>query len=435
MSNQHQTRQPLFRLAYNSIRAHKWINLRLCFVFACLATLICLFTAFHVSIASRQQELFDNSISSNYFYGTNEADDVFAQYGMPKASNYYTVGRYNFSSLMKEYVGVAAPTVTANYIALEVNGITYHYSSDGTPSPLWLYTGNVFNELDTAELNERYGITQPYLGDFPRDGTNEALISEDILKAYGLKAKDVVGKRIRMYVEGNLALIPSYIDITGVIVSEYYTLSGHGETWQISPTVVFAANNRVPFYNVDTLRVYAFDEWTSLDYDTLSQIARESGLAYCAADSYSQRAFLERIRVIVSNLYVVIGSLLVVGLILTVMLMIDKFVKIFSRTGGVLLSCGLKQANLYKLLFAQIVIMFLLALPITLIGAFVGYVLIVELVGLGTGIAMTISSELLVTFSLIGAVTVFAVAMAFFAFSALRLRNKTVKDLLITEVE
>lgn len=433
MNNQ-QSKQPLFRLAYNSIRAHKWINVRLCLVFACLAVLICLFTAFNVSIASRQQELFDNSISSNYFYGTSEADEFLTQYNLPNA-NKYTVGRYNFSSLMEQYVGQAVPTVTANYIALEVNGNTYHYSSEGEPNPLWLYSGNVFNELDSAELSVRFGITKPYKGRLPSDGTNEALISEDILKAYGLRPEDVVGKRIRMHVEGNLTLIPSYIDITGVILSEYYTLSGHSEAWQIAPMVVFAENNRVPFSNIDTLYVYAFDEWSSLDYSELSQIAKDSGLAYCATGSYSQRAFLERIRVIVSNIYAVIGAILVVGLVLTVMLMIDKFVRIFSHTGGVLLSCGLEQANLYKLLFAQIVIMFLFALPIALVGSIAGYALIVRLVGMGTGITMAISADLLLAFSLIGAVAVFAIAMVFFGFSALRLRKKTVKDLLTAEVE
>lgn len=422
-------RKPLYKLAYASVKAHKWINVKLCLAFACLAVLLSLFTAFHLAIENKRANLEDDGISANYLYSQSEVTDLLAEKKMPSVATTYSIKRYDFSDLMMQYVGEEVDTVTANYVALEVNGKTYHFKWKN-PRPLWLYAGNPFNDLDKQELAERFGLTDIYTGSYPRSYTNEALISERILDAYGLTAEDVIGKRIRLYVEGDLTLIPSYIDVTGVIAREYYQLAGHkSDWWQIAPTVVFAEQNRVPFYTTQTINIYTFDSWPSMDIHGVSQLGNY-GMQYCGTTIYSQREVLSDIKIIVTEVYIVVGSILAAGLALTVMLMIDRYVNVFSRSAGILLSCGLQQNALYELLFVQIFFIFLLALPIAAVGTAAGYYIITALVSLGTGITLTISVTLLIALILLGAAVVFVVAVVFYGFALLRIRKKTVKQLL-----
>lgn len=422
--------QPLFKLAANSIRAHKWINAKLCLVFACLSILICLFTCFHVAIEDKSSSMLTGSLSANYLYSEKDVQNQLAEYDMPNVKESYTVFKFDFSKLMEQYVGEKVPTVTANYVTLEVNGVKYSYRGEEL-TPLWVYAGNPFNSLDQQELKQKYDSDTLYVGNFPRENTNDALISERILASYGLKAKDVVGRRMRMYVGDDLTLIQTHVDVTGVIVDGYYDLEGHSEAWrQLAPTLVLAKKNRVPFSNIVTVNIYTFESWPTVSINEIKSLQSSLKASYCGVEIYKQRNNLNRIRTIVSNVYVVIGSILAVGLILTVMLMIDKFVRIFARTAGILLSCGLQQNNLYKLLFSQITLMFLLALPLAAVGATCGYVFITWAMSIGTSVTLSVSAALMLEFLLLSVLAVFAVATIFFGFAVLRLRNKSVKQLL-----
>lgn len=425
-------RQSLFRLATGSMKAHAWINAKLCLVFVCMAVLVCLFTAFTMSVENRRKEIFEANTSSNYMYGESDETELLARYGLDNYK-YYTVQRYNLGKSMKDYVGEEIPTVTTNYVTLRLGTLSYNFDEDKTPEMLWLYKGDPFNDIDVEELNARFPeVGTLYTGAFPRTGTDEVLISEKLLDEYGLAPDDVVGSTLSIWL-GEKYELPFTVKVVGVICKEYYQLSGHkSDSWQIAPSVVAAAENSIPAVNVpvDTFHVYAFDKWSTLSVDELYALSEEGNLSYCGINSYQQRLYLDKIRTVVTNIYFVIGSILAGGLLLTVMLMIDKFVAVFSRFGGVLLSCGLEQNNLVKLLLVQILMLFLLSIPVALVGALVGYALIVELVELGTGFSMTVSTPTLMALLAVATAVVLVAALIFFGIAAFRLRKKTCKQLM-----
>ena len=366
-------------------------------------------------------------------YSASDRKELLKENGLTHF-NEYTVQRYNLNDLMKEHVNADVPTVTTNFITLQLNKVLYRYSSKETPEMLWMFRGFTFNSSDVRELRTRFGIDSPYIGSLPKDGTNEALVSEALLEKYGLKADDVMGKQLSIILGENVTPIDQHITVTGVIVEQFYELSGHRKSkTQIVPTVVLAQRNLSLLTKIDVLYVYEFTEWQNLSAGELSDICSEGDLVYCGLSSYNQRAFLDNIKTVVVNVFYVVGSMLTVGLLLTVMLTIDKFVTVFSRICGILLSCGLDPRNMYRLLLAQILLLFLLALPVALVGALVGYAVIVELMAIGTGMSMTVSTMTLVLLLALAFVAVLLAALAFFGFAALRVRKLSVKGMLTAE--
>ncbi len=422
-------RQPLFRLAFAAIKAHPRINLKLCLVFVSLSVLICLFTAFTMSVDDRREEIFAASTSSNYMYGSSDQTAWLKGSGLADFEH-YTVQRYNLSARLEEELGENIPTVTTNYITLKIGSVSYYFDRDKTPELLWLYKGNPFNKIDSSELRYRFGLDSPYSGRFPQTGTNEVLISERLIKGYGLASSDVLGASVAILL-GDRSL-DFTLKVVGIIAEEYYELSGHCEAWQIAPSVVAAEVNSIPAVNValDTFHVYAFNEWTSLSVDELHRISSEGELTYCGIGSYQQRVNLDNIRTVVVNVYFVVGAVLAGGLLLTVMLMTHKFVANFSYLGGILLGFGLEESNLIKLLLVQLLSIFLLSVPLALVGSVVSYAVIVDLVSVGTGAAMTVSASTLAVLSVLSVTVVFAAVMVFFFIASLQLRKRDVKSLL-----
>ena len=428
-------RQPLFRLAVANLKTHKWINAKLCLVFVCMSVLVCLFTAFNMSVESRRNEFFSFNTSANYMYANEDKSEFLRSNGFDDF-DYCVVERYNLSKLMQKYVQANVPTVTTNYIALTIGASEkpLYYCKD--TSLLWMYRGSPFNNADVKELSERFGKTDVYVGDFPEDNTHEALVSEKLLDSFGLTANDVLGKQLGIWL-GDREHPVSYLTVTGIIVREYYELSGHmDDSWQIVPSLVFASNVSLPsLTDTDVFHIYVMDSWRTLSVDELNKIISDGHLTYCGITSYNQRVFLDNIRIVVVNVYYIIGSFLVAGLLFTVMLMMDKFTAVFSRIGGILLACGLEQINLHRLLFSQVLLLVVLSIPLASVGALVGYAVIVELIAVGTGLTMTVSTSTLLILLAISTLTVFVSATAFFGAALLKLRKKTVKELLVTDVQ
>ncbi len=427
-------RQPLFRLAQTSFKAHPWINVKLCAAFVCLSILICLFSAFTLSMEERRRAVLDNSASSNYLFGETDCSQLLDSVGLEYS--HYTVERYDLSNIMRKYVEADVPTVTTNYITLEVNGRKHYFDRNAKPEMLWLYRGNPFNDLDKSEMSTRFGEEKVFSGSFPRDGTSEVLISEKLLGEYGLTEQDVLNKRLHIWLGENADTQFDDLIVVGVISSRYYELSGHCDGgWQIVPSVVAAARNSIPAVSasLDKFYVYSVDGQFTFPLDRLNEIARDGGLIFGGVNVYSQRVFLDNVEKVVSDVYYVVGSILAVGLLLTVMLTVNKFVAVFSRLGGVLLSCGLRADNLYKLLFMQILLVFLASLPIAFVGSLAGYAVISALVTVGTGMAAETSTLTLALLTALSVAVVFVAAAAFYVVAVLRSRGKSVKQMLAVQ--
>ena len=135
-----------------------------------------------------------------------------------------------------------------------------------------------------------------------------------------------------------------------------------------------------------------------------------------------------------SNLYIIVGSALVVGLILTIFLMIDKYMKVFSRSGGIMLSLGIRRYHLYALLLIQLLMLCAIAIPISFGLTVLGYHVINFVVRWATGINLALSILRIIAIFGLGVAVVVVIALGFFALATLRLRHRTIKQFLSAEV-
>ena len=143
---------------------------------------------------------------------------------------------------------------------------------------------------------------------------------------------------------------------------------------------------------------------------------------------------LNSLQILANNLYYIIGTTLVIALILTIFLMVGKYVKIFSKTSGIFQTIGLERRKVYTLLLLQLLIICMISLPFALILTSVGYKVINYVLMLLRKVDMSISFDKLIELFGVGVMTVFATALIFFVYAILSIRKQTVKQLLSTEI-
>lgn len=436
------TKQPLFRLARKSIANHLWINLRLCLVFALVAVIVGLFTAFNYSVNAQAYFKIDQAVSSDVIWTNKEDADVENDLGVNVVQT-LQVQRYDLVKMLQMPENFALQSVTGNYLDVGLQGKRYRYAAASTSDKdfgmdyVWVYAGSPFTVHDEEEMRMRFGDVPLYYGKLPAEPL-EAMVSEDFISRYGLTAEEVLGNDISVY-RSNSDVLLGEMTVCGVISSEFFQLSGHSYlSDQICPTLILSDNNLFPDEFATTYRIYALDGWTDWDFfqwGSYFDANWQWDVHFSGIRSVDQMTQLERIQAVVVRVYTVIGGIILLGMVLTVMLMLDKFVSVFCRTGGIALSCGLRQRGLYALLLAQILLMFAMSLPVAALGCAFGYWGINALVETATGITMVTSVRAVLLFAVIGAALALLSAIIFFAVSVLKIGKKSVKELLLTEVK
>ena len=436
------TKQPLFRLAKKSIANHLWINLRLCLVFALVAVIVGLFTAFNYSVNAQAYFKIDQAVSSDVFWSNKAGTDVENDLGVGVVQT-LRVQRYDLVKMLQMPENYAPKSVTGNYLDVELHGKRYRYATASTSDKdfgmdyVWVYAGSPFTVHDEEEMQMCFGDAPIYYGKLPVEPL-EAMVSEDFILRYGLTIAEVLGNDITVF-RSNTDAPLGVMTVCGVISSEFFQLSGHSYlSDQICPTVILSQNNPLPDEFATTYDIYALDGWPDrdfFDWGGYFDANWQWDVHFSGITSVDQMTQLERMQVVVVRVYTVIGGIILLGMVLTVMLMLDKFASIFCRTGGIALSCGLKQRNLYMLLLAQILLMFAMSLPIAALGCAFGYWGINALVETAMGITMITSVRAVLLFAVIGAGLALLSAIIFFGVSVAKIGKKSVKELLATEVQ
>ena len=267
---------------------------------------------------------------------------------------------------------------------------------------------------------------------------NELLIGEPVLNAYGLKAEDVLGKEITASLKNLLPFgNPRTLftaRVTGIICEEYYSLMGH-DLLGLRPALLFHAESDLFAANAVEYFLYHLENWPEEDTAVAWQ-EHFANFDYVGASLVDWIDSLNNVQVLASNLYIIIGSSLLVGLVLTIFLMIDKYIKVFSRSGGILLTHGMRRGHLYILLLIQLLILCLIAIPIALVLTAAGYSIINFLVEWATHVSMGLSIARILGMLAIGIASVVAIALLFFVYAALfKLRRRTVKEFLTVEID
>lgn len=434
-------RIPVLRLAAKNFRAYAWINCKVAFVFACLAFLVCLFTGYNSALSGKREQLETAALSARYVCLTSTTEKNFpwdfaeeyfpGQEGIGfwrQRTHLYLNNRLhlNLSDAICRYVTFTAEgeELTPQDDTLKINCYAASYP---------------FTEDDKAELLARTGSDEILIGRLPQT-EEEIVLAEPFLENYGL-GQDFLGKEVSVQVKGDKAPLFGG-KLVGIVKKEYYALSGHND-WHSSylPVVmvcdghpVFKKSGAVYSVAFTLDRLYTREEAKTIAADVAARFKSAVTVTYGGSRQTTALWMLDNVLILANTLYVIIGSSLAVGLVLTVFLMMGKYMKVFARAGGMFLAYGIPRKHLILLLFAQLMILAAISVPMSAILSVLGYVVIGAAMFATTGVAMEITAQKLLLMLIVGIVIVVAVSLFIFLLMVLRLGKKSIRELLVTEV-
>lgn len=434
----------LFKMAVKNFFSRSWMNAKMCIAFASLAFLVCLFTVYNTSLSDRRYEMRQENISGNFIWSDHNATNLLNEYDFDEYDT-YTCKIASLGARMVAVHGDNAPSCTTKYVVLNFDGQKLRKEEDASSITVYLHAvdssmsegeSTFFTPLMQQSLKYKFNLDSPFVGVFPND-ESEVMISVRILKSYGIDVSNpqaLIGKSLSARIDGdNVDLFDA--TICGVILDEYYTLTGIAEQ-MLRPDVITHENN--PFFRYVSLErryMYCFSEWLDIDAEVLKDICINNRVLYGAQSMYTRLKALDQVMRLANTLYIVIGSALIVGLILTVYLMIDKYIKVYSRTSGIYSSLGMTRRSIYLTLFMQIFLIVVMAIPMSIVMTAVGYTVITKLVQMATGIAMSSSLGQISAMLSLGIASVLLVAIVFTVYVVHRLKGKSIKKLLNSTVD
>ena len=431
MSKKTTTSPALPVIALKNIRAYAWLNLRLSLVFAMLAMLICLFSGYNLALLGQREEILKDASSGNVFVYQGSAEpagknyEIFRSYIQKSKDTYVRVlfGEALLSRIAKQQgEGVLSPSVS--HFALRLGDRTY--TAAGTP--FYVLDRNSILEADRIEMQAR-DLGEPVLGRLPEQA-GEVVLAEPYLALLGLRAEDVMGKEVELYIKGEEVPLTAGV-VCGCLTQGYFQLTGHlGAKAFDLPSVLLHESD--PAFDAIPYRIYLYEpeEWVThvQNREILTYGYRLRG-GELLGDIY----MLEGVRMLANNLYTVIGGGLAAGLFVMILLMVEKYVRIFARQSGILLAFGMRRSKLFALLFLQLLFLCVLALPVSAVVTVAGYVVIGLAVKLLAQVTLAISAVQLVRLLAIGAAAVFAAALLCFLLALPRLMRRSVKEFFTTE--
>ncbi len=427
----------LFRLACKQIKTYLWMNTKLCLTFAALAFLFCLFTVYNVAIEEYRDNKYDEIASSNYiiFQSPSQDEIVHTYYSDFVYEDHYLLHNYA-PTVSAEYAVGGQYNANSTYFFIDVDGKEYIPLKNVTFATIACETG-YFTEFDYRELKARYGYDSFFSAGHYPEALDEIAVSELLLDAYKMEPEDVLDKtmtvKFRKKTEGEF-VEQFTMKVCGIYRRELTSLKGHSAEMVCRPTFLFPYGSdffKSSYYH--RYRRYLAD-WPELE-DVLSWQYTDSSTKYVGKEMAAHISNTSKVQILAANLYAVVGTTLAIGLILTVFLMIDKYIKVFSRSGGILMTFGLKRSQMFALLAIQLLLLCLAAIPIAAILTLLGYTVLSALLKWVVAISLTVSAGEIATILIVAVAIVFAIAAMFFLVSLIRLRRKPIKEILHTEVD
>lgn len=418
----------LFKLAWKNIFSYAWINVKMILVFAFLAFLVCLFTVYNSALTERRRESMEESISANYvtYMGkmSDDCNEIVETYF--EDAEYTVIKHYNFSERIVDAQGEMITNIMAKHISLEIDGKVLSTEDEVTNAAT--FGGEIFTKNDETELKRKFGYDSCIMGSMPKD-SGQVVLSQPLINAFGLEVSEVVGKQVSLYLKGES--LPFFVGtVSGAICKEFFSLEGHKNNLRVG-ILLHESDELFTGKGYSYRNLYALSDWLDMD---AAVVVRENGFYYAGYLFINWIDTLDSLQAIANNLYYIIGSALIIGLILTICLMVGKYIRVFSRTGGILLTFGLQRQKLYGLLFLQLLILCMFAMPLAFALTMGGYYVINLLLIMIKNINMGVTFIRLIGMFGVGVGTIFVTAIIFFAFAVFKMRRQTVKQFLSTEV-
>lgn len=412
-------------LSMKNIKAYKKFYIKFIGVLVCLLFIFSLFALYSISLVDKQNLMKTQSISANYFYSMEQInlDEI------KEKSQNFTMKRYDFSNRTGDYFNSLHQELPMALVKLNIQSKSY-VCTDYSPIQFYSNDNNqLFMSNDYKEMKVKNNQDNILKGNMP-NAENEIVISEKMLKIYGLY-NNVLGEVISLTSRVNGVEIIKNLKVVGIISEDYYELSGHLFVPSFTPVIFTHKDNNLfrDVQNVENTYIYSFDEW--LSSETIEKIQSEQ-VAYVGSYIINQIKDIATMQEITGKMFLIIGCALAIGLLLVVYLMITKYIEIFSRNSGILLTCGASKKTINKLLFLQLFIIGLIssviAIIFTLIAFFVLNILIIQIYSIN----LNLSLWLLFSLFALGMISIFAITSAMYFYTLLKLKDKCVKDFLIS---
>lgn len=425
----------MLKLAFRNLKEYGWINAKMCLSFACLASLICMFLVYNQALSSRKEEMYEEAISGNYFWSqSSKAGDTYLEERGLTNYTKYSYRVLNLGDRMREvYNDEKAPSCTTRYVFMTLEGNTYKKRENAGSLEVALFTDNPFNPNDNRALHVKYGVDSPLIGKMPQSA-DEAVIAERVFANYGIAPENALGKEISITIDGDKSPI-FMATVCGIVIDEYFSISGHGSD-VINPNFILHPESpALSGKQLSARYIYYFDDWIDADTEDLRDLYYNKAFRYGAYVQYSSLQNLDKIQVLANSFYIIIGTALIVGLVLTVYLMIEKYIKVYSTSGGIQLTLGMERKKVYLLLLIQIIMICIIAVPIAVGITALGYSIITSIVQRATSIKMASSILQISGMLSLGILAVLFFAGCFFAYVVHKLRRRSIKQLLNSIVD
>ncbi|MGI6767997.1 MAG: hypothetical protein ACOX43_02720 [Bacilli bacterium] len=420
----------LFILAFKNLKSYLRYNLKLIITTSCLVFLVSLFSAYVISLSNKQKEMKFENISSGYLLSFSEMDFSKSEITSTKA----IFKQFDFSKISEDYFGYAFDYLTAFNVVIEHN--SKYYQDSDFDLEISFYSGDaesIFTQNDYQELKLKFGLDEFLIGSLPKN-KSEILVSEKFLKSFGLSF-DLIGQKISISARNDKnKYIFENLKISGVIREEYHMLSGHESHFSFTPTVFMLEDNNLFTENSENIRTvfrYTFDKLLSKK-ETL--LLEGEDYFYVGKFTVSTITDINTIQVLTKRLFSIIGIALFIGIILTLYLLITKYIKIFSRSSGILLTCGISIKDLYRLLYLQLLLLSFFSLIISFILTISGFLGINELILRLFYLELGLSAALILKIFIISMLFVIIIATMFYLYIFRKIRRNTIREFLITQV-
>lgn len=219
-----------------------------------------------------------------------------------------------------------------------------------------------FSEVELSEYELKNGSKEIFLCGGELKGENQIILSERILKVFGINPKEaeqLLGKKLSItvnaYIENNsqeMAYIEDYT-ICGVLKNEYLNLSR-----SMSYDALFV----IPL-DVGSLpdEAHFFVNLNSKSFSEIEPIKQEaevkSGVSCQTSKMFESYLLLEKQNILTKNVFVIIGGIIAVSVVMFITLLFMFTVNSKSAYFGLLKSIGMSNNSIFiNLLFEMLII-------------------------------------------------------------------------------
>lgn len=414
-------------LSWKNVASHRGLYAKIAVAFACLIFMVCLFSTYAIALTQSQQDIMDESASSNYYLSREKLE--------LEGAEEYPIYSFDFTPLNQRFDNLDwGSYLYAEVVNVILDGTEYELINNyGLPN-INIYGGErLFTQNDYTELNAVFELNSLIIGEMP-SSDGEIAISQDFLDWYGL-TENIIGKRIELCTNDESGVTILSATVSGIISSEYYQLSGHISEYNALYPSIFVYGQPQPLdevYSLERLYMYSLSSWPSSD--DVEATVQSYDCVFVGTNIVERIELVSNLQFICVNLFIIIGLSLGIGLVLMIFIMVDKLVRTFSRDGGIYLTCGLSRGELNRLLYIIVLWLCLFAVILAIILTVCGFYVIRAFIESYFRFAIVIAFPAVVGLFAAGIAIVLIIATAFYFGAVIRMRKNTIKELLVTQV-